>query len=212
MYCQKISNISNVSFRLYIDEHILFSLSYFNLSFCPTVQDWNCNTHESHELVSKDASEYRIAEELRLECRILQAGAGEAHSAGPGSLYQRPAGKLSVAAEPLWADSGTGRDVDDKVHRLKWFSSEAQLRDSDIKAHTASFSLYVLHTHIPCPHHSIGEAARQCLQWLRESVVQFSILVYLSVLLSVAVSKVSLRLLVQFITAVWLGIIYRLAL
>lgn len=87
-------------------------------------------------------------------CRQVQ----EAHSAGPGSLYQRPAGKLSAAAEPPWTDSGTGKDVDDKVQRLKWFSSEAQLRDSDIKAHTTSFSLYVLHAHPS--HHSMWMAAR----------------------------------------------------
>lgn len=57
-------------------------------------------------------------------CRQVQ----KAHSAGPRSLYQHPAGKLSAAAELPRTDSGTGRDVDDKVHRLKWFSSEAQLR------------------------------------------------------------------------------------
>lgn len=85
--------------------------------------------------------------ELRLEGWILQSGAGEAHGAGPGTLYQCPAGKLSAAAELPRTDSGTGRDVDDKVQRLKWFSSEAQLSDSDMKAHTASFSLHVPHAH-----------------------------------------------------------------
>lgn len=64
------------------------------------------------------------ASELRPEACVLQTGAGEALSAGPGSLYQHPAGKLSVAAQLQWTDSGTGRDGDDKVHRLKWFSSE----------------------------------------------------------------------------------------
>lgn len=81
------------------------------------------------------------------ESWILQTGAGEAHSAGPGSLYQLPAGKLSEAAELPWTDTRAGRDVDDKGDCLKWFSSEAQRRESDIKAHTKFFSLYVLHTH-----------------------------------------------------------------
>ena len=91
-----------------------------NLSFGATVQDWGCNSF------LQMPSEWSKAAELRLEAGILQAGAGEAHSAGPGSLYQLPAGKLSVAAELQWTDTGTGRDVDDKVGRLKWFSSEAQ--------------------------------------------------------------------------------------
>ena len=54
---------------------------------------------------------------------------------------------MTGTAELPWMDSGTGRDVDDKVHRLKWFSSEAQLRGSDTKAHAASFSLFVPHAH-----------------------------------------------------------------
>lgn len=56
-------------------------------------------------------------------CRQVQ---GRPLSEGPGPLYQCPAGKLSVTAELPWTDSGTGRDVDDKVHRLKWFSLESQ--------------------------------------------------------------------------------------
>lgn len=59
---------------------------------------------------------------------------------------------MSGTAELSWTDSGTGRDVDDKVSRLKWFCSEAQLRDSDIKAHAASFSLHVLHAHPSLSH------------------------------------------------------------
>lgn len=80
-----------------------------------------------------------------------------AHNAGPGSLYQRPAGKLSVAAEPPWTDSGRGRDVDDKVHCLKWFSSDAQLTASDMKAHTAAFRLDVRRIHLSLtPQHTKG--------------------------------------------------------
>lgn len=100
-----------------------------------------------------------MAVELKLEVGILQAGAAEAHSAGPGSLYQLPAGKLSVAAEFQWTDTGTGRDEDDKARRLKWFSSEAQL----IKAHATSFSL--------TPQRMRG--SHTVLAVVRESVVQF---------------------------------------
>lgn len=126
----------------------IFSECFFNHTWtCVAASVQHYRIGITHESVPEGVSEQRIAAELRLEGWTLQTGAGEAGSAGPGSLYQRPAGKLSVAAELPWADSGTGRDGDDKVHRLKWFSSEAQLRDSDIKAHAASFSLHVLHTH-----------------------------------------------------------------
>lgn len=69
-----------------------------------------------------------------------------------------------MAAELPWTYSGTGRDGDDKVHRLKWFSSETQLRDSDIKAHTASSSLSVLHTHpsLAPQHMTLAVVRRDC--------------------------------------------------
>lgn len=77
---------------------------------------------------------------------------------------------VSGTAELPRTDSGTGKDVDDKVRRLKWFSSEAQLRDSDIKAHAASFSLFVLHAHPSLASTACERQQKQCLQWLREIV------------------------------------------
>lgn len=103
-------------------------------------------TCESHVGVSTvSAWENRAAQTGGPDATVRCRGGSKCSS---WVLCRCPAGKLSASP-----DGGTGRDEDDKVHRLKWFSSEAQLGDT--KAHTVSPLLSVPHAHHLGSQHSV---------------------------------------------------------
>lgn len=118
-------------------------------------------TCESHVGVSTvSAWENRAAQTGGPDATVRCRGGSKCSS---WVLCRCPAGKLSASP-----DGGTGRDEDDKVHRLKWFSSEAQLGDT--KAHTVSPLLSVPHAHHLDSQHSVWT------EWRRQkNVCLFSV-------------------------------------